>query len=382
MLLFKNKIEHIKTEKHVLKTLKHPFITSLVYSFQTKDLLCFVMEYVCGGDLFFHLTREGKFTEEKSKFYTAEISFAIGYLHENGIIYRDLKLENVLVDSFGHIKLADFGLCKMNMYRESKTKTFCGTIEYLAPEILKNNGYTCAVDWWALGIVLYEMLTGNMPFTCKIGNSQNQSGLFGKILNESFYIPKDLQPETRLILSSFLEKDPANRLGSKGGFEEVKSHEFFNGINWDRLMNKEIEAPFKPRLINEADTCYFDKEFTGQSVNLSPPEDMFMTSNNYFESFSYYGSKTSLYSRASKTSSIKSKEKFDLSLIDEEIVEDRHKKVYYYESNEVNSFEDFLAQINQRRDNLSSTSVVSSSSRSHQSSVSYRSVFSCEMIDL
>ncbi|CAF1083358.1 unnamed protein product, partial [Brachionus calyciflorus] len=322
LIIDQNKVNHTTAENHVLRFLKNPFIINLIYSFQTRDLLCLAMEYICGGDLFFHLNREGKFSEDKSRFYCAEICYAIGYLHENDIIYRDLKLENVLLDSNGHVKLGDFGLCKMNMKSDSKTDTFCGTIEYLAPEIIakefNGDGYTRTVDWWATGVVLYEMLTGKLPFSCKTNNIQNQKGLFDKILNETIHLPTDLHNQTKSILNKFLEKDPSKRIGSRNDFEDIKIHEYFSKINWDKLIRKEIDPPFKPNLKNESDTSFFDKEFTSESVRLTPPEDSFLKKELYFDSFSYYGSKTSLLSHLSKTCSIKSKDRFDLELINED----------------------------------------------------------------
>ncbi|GAU98662.1 hypothetical protein RvY_09779-2 [Ramazzottius varieornatus] len=166
IIISKDEVEHILTERHVLQSAgrSHPFLTHLQYAFQTKDRLCFVMEYVSGGELFFHLSRERTFGDARVRFYGAEITLALGYLHDNHIIYRDLKLENILLDHEGHVKLTDFGLCKANLRFSDRTKTFCGTPEYLAPEILDDADYGRAVDWWAFGVVMYEMLCGRLPF--------------------------------------------------------------------------------------------------------------------------------------------------------------------------------------------------------------------------
>lgn len=250
-----------------MRTIKHPFITNLIYSFQTSEHLCLVMEYISGGELFFHLSREKKFSEEKSRFYVGEITCAIGYLHDNNIVYRDLKLENILLDNEGHIKLADFGLCKMNMNSDSKTHTFCGTVEYLAPEVISteiySSGYTRAVDWWALGVLVYEMLIGHLPFSPSnsyndLNNQKNQNknhNLFLQIIHAPVQIPLSLSDEARNLLLGLLEKDPSKRLGSSSRDSlDVKSHKFFNSINWNLLLNKSLTPPYKPTVSSEADT--------------------------------------------------------------------------------------------------------------------------------
>jgi serine/threonine protein kinase len=269
------------------------------------------MEYVNGGELFFHLSREKKFSEAKAKFYAAEICCAIGFLHKQNIIYRDIKLENILLDSQGHIKLTDFGLCKMNIGFNCTTETFCGTLEYLAPEIVSKDingsrGYTRAVDWWAVGVVLYEMMVGRLPFSVK--SSNDHQNLFEKICKDDIYLPDELSVESKLIINQLLEKQPPKRLGSSANdFEDIKSHVFFNEIDWKKLVEKQIEPPFIPIINSDADTSYFAKEFTGELVQLTPPtrENYFLNihgSLNYFDSFSYYGSKTSLNSQKSNSS--------------------------------------------------------------------------------
>ncbi|CAL4062293.1 unnamed protein product, partial [Meganyctiphanes norvegica] len=164
VIIKRDEVAHTLTENRVLQRVDHPFLTYLKYSFQTNDRLCFVMEYVNGGELFFHLNAERIFPEERAKFYGAEICCALGYLHERNVIYRDLKLENLLLDADGHIKIADFGLCKEDISYGSTTRTFCGTPEYLAPEVLEENDYGRGVDWWGYGVCLYEMMVGRLPF--------------------------------------------------------------------------------------------------------------------------------------------------------------------------------------------------------------------------
>lgn len=191
------------------------------------------------------------------------------YLHKHGIIYRDLKLENLLLDKDGHIKIADFGLCKEDIMYGSTTKTFCGTPEYLAPEVLEDNDYGRAVDWWGTGVVMYEMICGRLPFY-----NRDHDVLFTLILMEEVRFPKNISADAKTLLSGLLAKVPSQRLG--GGPDDVKaiqSHPFFGSINWADLVNKKITPPFQPLVSSETDTRYFDSEFTGESVELTPPDN-------------------------------------------------------------------------------------------------------------
>ncbi|XP_055375518.1 RAC serine/threonine-protein kinase isoform X1 [Condylostylus longicornis] len=268
VIIAKDEVTHTLTESRVLQTTNHPFLISLKYSFQTADRLCFVMQYVNGGELFFHLSRERQFSEDRTRFYGAEIISALGYLHSQGIIYRDLKLENLLLDKDGHIKIADFGLCKEDIHYGRTTKTFCGTPEYLAPEVLEDNDYGHAVDWWGTGVVMYEMLIGRLPFY-----NRDHDVLFMLILLEDVRFPKTISEEAKSLLSGLLVKDPSKRLG--GGQDDVKEiqvHPFFSSINWTDLVQKKITPPFKPQVTSDTDTRYFDSEFTGESVQLTPPD--------------------------------------------------------------------------------------------------------------
>ncbi|CAH3973994.1 RAC serine/threonine-protein kinase [Pieris brassicae] len=268
LILQKDELAHTITENHVLKKTKHPFLTALRYSFQTADRVCFVMEYANGGELFFHLSHERCFSEERTRFYGAEIVSALGYLHSEGIIYRDLKLENLLLDKDGHIKIADFGLCKVNITHGRTTKTFCGTPEYLAPEVLEDTDYGPAVDWWGTGVVLYEMACGRLPFY-----NRDHEVLFSLILEEEVRFPRALSPACRALLAALLTKEPARRLGAgPGDALEIMQHPFFAAINWADLLAKKLPPPFKPQVDSDTDTRYFDSEFTGESVELTPPE--------------------------------------------------------------------------------------------------------------
>uniref|UniRef100_A0A1X7UYV0 non-specific serine/threonine protein kinase n=1 Tax=Amphimedon queenslandica TaxID=400682 RepID=A0A1X7UYV0_AMPQE len=268
VIVAKDEITHTLTENRVLQSTKHPFLTQLKYSFQTADRLCFVMEYVNGGELFFHLSVEKMLTEERTRFYGAEITLAIGYLHSLGVVYRDLKLENLLLDRDGHIKLTDFGLCKEEISYGATTRTFCGTPEYLAPEVLEDNDYGRAVDWWGLGVVMYEMMCGRLPFY-----SRDHEVLFELILVEEVKFPSRLSTLAKDLLDRLLTKAPERRLGGgPDGVEEVKAHPFFSVINWDDLYNKKITPSFVPNIKSEIDTKYFAPEFTGEEPKLTPPD--------------------------------------------------------------------------------------------------------------
>uniref|UniRef100_A0A8D1ZQ57 non-specific serine/threonine protein kinase n=1 Tax=Sus scrofa TaxID=9823 RepID=A0A8D1ZQ57_PIG len=207
VIVAKDEVAHTLTENRVLQNSRHPFLTALKYSFQTHDRLCFVMEYANGGELFFHLSRERVFPEDRARFYGAEIVSALDYLHsEKNVVYRDLKLENLMLDKDGHIKITDFGLCKEGIKDGATMKTFCGTPEYLAPEVLEDNDYGRAVDWWGLGVVMYEMMCGRLPFY-----NQDHEKLFELILMEEIRFPRTLSPEAKSLLSGLLKKDPKQR---------------------------------------------------------------------------------------------------------------------------------------------------------------------------
>ncbi|KAK7104967.1 RAC-beta serine/threonine-protein kinase A-like isoform X4 [Littorina saxatilis] len=299
VIIAKEEVAHTLTENRVLQTTKHPFLTQLKYSFQTPDRLCFVMEYVNGGELFFHLSRERVFTEERTRFYGAEIISALGYLHENNIVYRDLKLENLLLDKDGHIKIADFGLCKEEMFFGASTSTFCGTPEYLAPEVLEDNDYGRAVDWWGTGVVMYEMMCGRLPFY-----NRDHDVLFELILLQNVKFPRNLSEEAKTLLSGLLAKNPKRRLGgSEADVSEIKSHPFFMCINWDDLTAKKLTPPWKPDVKSAWDTKYIPEEFASESMHMTPNIDHHLSDRldpinedaelPYFEQFSYHGSSRS-----------------------------------------------------------------------------------------
>ncbi|KFP04393.1 RAC-beta serine/threonine-protein kinase, partial [Calypte anna] len=266
VIIAKDEVAHTVTESRVLQNTRHPFLTALKYAFQTNDRLCFVMEYANGGELFFHLSRERVFTEDRARFYGAEIVSALEYLHSRDVVYRDIKLENLMLDKDGHIKITDFGLCKEGITDGATMKTFCGTPEYLAPEVLEDNDYGRAVDWWGLGVVMYEMTCGRLPFY-----NQDHERLFELILMEEIRFPRTLSPEAKSLLAGLLKKDPKQRLG--GGprdAQEVMEHRFFAPIDWQEVVEKKLVPPFKPQVTSEIDTRYFDDEFTAQSITITP----------------------------------------------------------------------------------------------------------------
>ncbi|XP_005392556.1 PREDICTED: serine/threonine-protein kinase Sgk2 [Chinchilla lanigera] len=264
--ILKNKEQsHIMAERNVLlKNVQHPFLVGLRYSFQTPEKLYFVLDYVNGGELFFHLQREHRFLEPRARFYAAEVASAIGYLHSLNIIYRDLKPENILLDCQGHVVLTDFGLCKEGVEPEETTSTFCGTPEYLAPEVLRKEPYDRAVDWWCLGAVVYEMLHGLPPFY-----SRDVAQMYENILHQPLQIPGGRTVAACDLLKGLLHKDQRQRLGSKADFLEIKNHIFFSPINWDDLYHKRLTPPFNPNVAGPADLKHFDPEFTQEAVSRS-----------------------------------------------------------------------------------------------------------------
>lgn len=240
MILKHNEKRHVMSERNVLlQNLRHPFLVAMHYAFQSSDKLYFVLDYANGGEMFYHLSRERKFDEERAKFYAAEITSALGYLHSEGIVYRDLKPENILLDATGHLMLTDFGLCKEGLYDSlDTTTTFCGTPEYLAPEVLRKEPYDRCVDWWCLGSVLYEMLFGLPPFF-----SRDRTEMYNKILHQPLRFRHACSPSARSILEALLSKPKYTRLGYAGDAAEVMSHEFFNSINWSLLEQKRLKPP-------------------------------------------------------------------------------------------------------------------------------------------
>ncbi|XP_020490875.1 protein kinase C iota type [Labrus bergylta] len=289
-------IDWVQTEKHVFEQASnHPFLVGLHSCFQTESRLFFVIEYVNGGDLMFHMQRQRKLPEEHARFYSAEISLALNYLHERGIIYRDLKLDNVLLDSEGHIKLTDYGMCKEGLRPGDTTSTFCGTPNYIAPEILRGEDYGFSVDWWALGVLMFEMMAGRSPFDI-VGSSDNpdqntEDYLFQVILEKQIRIPRSLSVKAASVLKGFLNKDPKERLGChpQTGFADIMGHPFFRNVDWELLEQKQVVPPFKPNISGEFGLDNFDAQFTNEPIQLTPDDDDVVKKidQSEFEGFEY-----------------------------------------------------------------------------------------------
>ncbi|ROT82973.1 protein C kinase 98E-like protein [Penaeus vannamei] len=254
VILQDDDVECTMTERRILAmAAHHPFLTALHSCFQTKDRLFFVMEYVNGGDLMFQIQKARKFTESRARFYAAEVT--------------DLKLDNILLDSEGHCKIADFGMCKEGIRDNITTTTFCGTPDYIAPEILKELDYGASVDWWALGVLMYEMMAGQPPF-----EADNEDDLFESILHEEVLYPVWLSKEAVSILKGFMTKEPSKRLGcvaERGGELAIRNHKFFREIDWEALEQRKVKPPFTPKIKGRKDTVNFDAEFTKEEPTLT-----------------------------------------------------------------------------------------------------------------
>jgi serine/threonine protein kinase len=280
-ILSRNQIDNALTEKNVLQSAFHPFVVRLRFSFQNESTLYLVMDYLSGGELFTHLKKKGRFDEESSRFYAAEVVLALEYLHDKlDIIYRDLKPENILLDNTGHLKITDFGLSKAT----KKTFSFCGTPEYLAPEILLGSGHNKSVDWWSLGCLIYEMLAGYPPFS-----SKNRKQLYNDILKQQPIMPSHFSNGAREILSKLMIRDPNLRLGSKGA-QEIKEHPFFEGVKWDDVLNRKCgRPPILPIVTKPEDVRNFDRQYVNEPVIETPVTNpgVLQDQRNEFKNFTY-----------------------------------------------------------------------------------------------
>ncbi|XP_070606718.1 ribosomal protein S6 kinase alpha-3 isoform X2 [Erythrolamprus reginae] len=272
-----------KMERDILVEVNHPFIVKLHYAFQTEGKLYLILDFLRGGDLFTRLSKEVMFTEDDVKFYLAELALALDHLHSLGIIYRDLKPENILLDEEGHIKLTDFGLSKESIDHEKKAYSFCGTVEYMAPEVVNRRGHTQSADWWSFGVLMFEMLTGTLPFQGK-----DRKETMTMILKAKLGMPQFLSPEAQSLLRMLFKRNPANRLGAgPDGVEEIKRHPFFITIDWNKLYRREINPPFKPATGRPEDTFYFDPEFTAKTPKDSPGIPPSANAHQLFRGFSF-----------------------------------------------------------------------------------------------
>ncbi|CAG8501211.1 6054_t:CDS:2 [Diversispora eburnea] len=298
-VVFRQEIEHTKTERDILAavaTITHPFIIRLRESFQDSNRLFLVLDYYPGGDIATQLAKWHKFDEERCLFYAAEIILGIEELHRLGIVYRDLKPENILIGRDGHIVLTDFGLSKQFKPSWQKTNTFCGTAEYLAPEIIRAEDYSYPVDWWSLGTLLYEMMTGITPFW-----AEDQNRMYHRVLEDELEFPEGMSPEAMSLLQGLLQRDPRNRLGcGSGGSLEIKTHPYFSCVDWDDVFHKRIYASYIPTIEHSTDLQNFDDTFVSMSPRLSTPrQEVPINMQQYFGGYSFSGKHPPLRSQTS-----------------------------------------------------------------------------------
>ncbi|KAJ8753810.1 hypothetical protein K2173_000064 [Erythroxylum novogranatense] len=276
----KNHVEYMKAERDILTKVDHPFIVQLKYSFQTKYRLYLILDFINGGHLFFQLYHHGLFREDLARIYAAEIVSAVSHLHGNGIMHRDLKPENILLDEDGHVMLTDFGLAK-EFGENTRSNSMCGTVEYMAPEIILGKGHDKAADWWSVGILLYEMLTGKPPFVG--GRDKIQQ----KIVKDKVKLPTFLTGEANALLKGLLQKDASKRLGNGPlGSEEIKRHRWFRPINWKKLDARQIQPSFRPEVAGKDCTANFEKRWTEMPLSVSPAASPKVNFNPFVD-FSY-----------------------------------------------------------------------------------------------
>lgn len=260
-------VEHVNNEKAILSTISHPFIVSVSWTYHDNRFLYMLMEYVPGGELFTFLRTAHCFDNATALFFASEIVMALDYLHSQNIVYRDMKPENILLDSRGHVKLTDFGFAKKLIDR--RTYTLCGTPEYLAPEIIQGRGHGKEVDWWALGILIYEMLMGYPPFF-----DEHPFRIYEKILDGRLDFPKPLEPSAKDLIKKLLIRDITRRLGSlKQGVSAVKEHKWFRGVDWDAVLQRKLVPRIVPSISHPGDTRNFEKYPDDGWLNIPPLRD-------------------------------------------------------------------------------------------------------------
>ncbi|XP_026552045.1 serine/threonine-protein kinase N1 isoform X1 [Pseudonaja textilis] len=290
-IVARDEVESLMCEKRIFEIVtqaRHPFLVNLFACFQTPQHVCFVMEYTAGGDLMMHIHTD-VFSEPRATFYAACVVLGLQFLHDHKIVYRDLKLDNLLLDKEGFVKIADFGLCKEGMGYADRTSTFCGTPEFLAPEVLTDTSYTRAVDWWGLGVLIYEMLVGESPFP-----GDDEEEVFDSIVNDEVRYPRFLSTEAIGIMRRLLRRNPERRLGSsERDAEDVKKHPFFRSIEWEALLARKIKPPFVPVIKGREDISNFDEEFTAEAAVLTPPREsrpLTQKEQDAFKDFDYVSS--------------------------------------------------------------------------------------------
>lgn len=291
-LVLRRQVEHTNAERHILQQLKHPFLMKLRFAFQTDAKLYLVLDYYKGGELFFHLKKKRRFPEDVVRIYIAEIALALAHLHSLKVVYRDLKPENVLLDEQGHICLTDFGLSQLESDLENETTNFCGTPEYLAPEIIAGAGHDKAVDWWSLGVLLYELTVGLPPFY-----STNVNEMYAMIQRGKLRFPPFLSQGCKSCIVKLLHRDPKLRMGSADGVSDLMMHPWFDTLDWNKLLRKEIDVPYKPMCLDDTDTSNFDRTFTSEPVvdSLAPDTTLpqGMLDDDTFGGFTF-GNKSSM----------------------------------------------------------------------------------------
>uniref|UniRef100_A0A7N8WI56 non-specific serine/threonine protein kinase n=1 Tax=Mastacembelus armatus TaxID=205130 RepID=A0A7N8WI56_9TELE len=265
-----------KMERDILVEVNHPFIVKLHYAFQTEGKLYLILDFLRGGDVFTRLSKEVMFTEEDVKFYLAELALALDHLHNLGIYLNILTL-------FCCVLCTDFGLSKESVDADKKAYSFCGTVEYMAPEVVNRRGHTQSADWWSLGVLMFEMLTGTLPFQ---GKDRNET--MNMILKAKLGMPQFLSLEAQSLLRMLFKRNPANRLGAgPDGVEEIKRHAFFSTIDWNKLYRRELQPPFKPAAGKPDDTFCFDPEFTAKTPKDSPGIPPSANAHQLFKGFSF-----------------------------------------------------------------------------------------------
>jgi serine/threonine protein kinase len=287
LLKIKKQQNHTKTERDLMVRINCPFIVNLKSAFQDETNLYLVSEFMQGGDMFFHLHDGGivTFSTEKTRFYIIELILALEFLHKNNMVYRDLKPENILLDAKGHVKITDFGLSKILEDEDDKAYTICGTPQYLAPEVLLRQGYDKMIDWWSLGCIMYEMLTGRLPFAIKRGVKMSM-----KIYEKKVLFPCNINSEAKDLIEKLLVINPKERLGEGNeDKDDIKDHPFFQGVDWDSAYEKKLKPPFIPRLKNDTDLRYFDNLFTDEPIGgpkkRNPTRDREVS--NEYKNFTY-----------------------------------------------------------------------------------------------
>ncbi|XP_065134476.1 serine/threonine-protein kinase N1b isoform X1 [Paramisgurnus dabryanus] len=287
-IVARDEVESLLCEKRIFETVnsaRHPFLVNLFACFQTSEHVCFVMEYTAGGDLMMHIHAD-VFSEQRSVFYSACVVLGLQFLHDNKIVYRDLKLDNLLVDTEGYVKIADFGLCKEGMGFGDRTSTFCGTPEFLAPEVLTDTSYTRAVDWWGLGVLIYEMLVGESPFP-----GDDEEEVFDSIVNDEVRYPRFLSTEAIGIMRRLLRRNAEKRLGSsEKDAEDIKKQPFFRNMDFEALLQRKVPPPFVPAVTGKEDVSNFDAEFTNEAPALTPPREtrsLTRKDQDHFKDFDY-----------------------------------------------------------------------------------------------